>query len=160
MAESMTQSNHLYSSNNVQTAYIQIQEEVDKIENVLVKLQQKKQEVLQNQLNVCNLNLTNLATNINALSNQLEHELVNFKHCISEFEVICHSIQSVPEILTQKTKQKPIDQFLVNSKTWKFVPIYISIPIVVKNETQFVLTAKSVELNNNSNEIQDTKFKN
>jgi hypothetical protein len=157
MAISMTQLNHLYPSNNVQAAYIQIQEEVAKIENVLVKLQQKKQEVLQNQLNVCNLNLTNSATNINTLSGQLEHELVNFKHCISEFEIICNSIQSMPGMLTQKTMQNPIDQFLMDPKACKFVPIYISIPIVVKNETHFVLMTKSIELDNNENQDQKTQ---
>lgn len=151
----MTKLNYLYPSNDVQAAYIQIQEEVSKIENILFKLQQKKHEVLQNQLNVCNLNLTNSAASINTLSSQIEYELVNFKHCISEFEIIYHSIRSIPETTTQKSNQKPIDQFLVNSKTWKFVPIHISIPIVVQNETHFVLTAKSVELSQNRTRDQN-----
>lgn len=142
----MTDLNELFTSTEVQSAFIQIQNEVEQVEGVLLELQQKKHEVLQNQLNICSLNLATLATNINTLSNQLECELSNFKQYISEFEIIYHTIQSTLALTTQAPNQKSRDLFLIDSKVWKFLPINLSVPIVVQQESQFLLTAKSVVL--------------
>jgi hypothetical protein len=142
----MTELNNLFPSKEIQSTFVQIQDEVEKVEGMLVELQQKKREVLHNQLNVCSFNLTTLATNINTLSNQLECELSNFKQYISEFEGIYHTIQSTPALINQASNQKSRDLFLIDSKVWKFLPVNLSVPIVVQQESQFLLTAKSVDL--------------
>ncbi|MGB8699919.1 MAG: hypothetical protein WCD18_10930 [Thermosynechococcaceae cyanobacterium] len=141
----MTDINNLFPSKDIQSAFVKLKDEVSKVESELLELQKKKYEVLQNQLDVCSLNLATLASNINTLSNQLECELSNFKQYFFEFETIYHTIQSISTSTNYESNRKSINHFLLDSQIWRLVPTDISIPIVVQQESQFFLTAKSVD---------------
>ena len=141
----MSQSTSLSISENVSSTLVQLEDEVAKVEKALLELRQKKYEVLTHQLSVSIHKLATLANSINALANNIESEILNFKGAAAEFNHLYHTVQNYPDFkaLEQDTsiiaRSRPINIWEMNHST-------VSVPTVIRRESQFILTVKSVHL--------------
>jgi hypothetical protein len=141
----MSQSTSLLIPEDVNPALVKLQDEVAKFEKVLLELRQKKYEILQHQLSMGIHNLVTLANNINALSNNLESEIIRFKETAVEVNHLYQTIQKSPAFKALE-QEKTIMERWRHINIWKMNHSAVSVPIVIKRESQFVLTVKVVDL--------------
>ncbi|MBD2439006.1 hypothetical protein [Nostoc sp. FACHB-110] len=123
---------------NVMSALNQLQDEVAKVEQALLELKQKKQEVLQHQLSTGIESLSIQAHKVNDLANCLESEILNFKETAVEINNLYHNLQ------TSSNSQTVTN--ILDIKNLDF-----SIPTVITNQSQFILTAKTVNVHQQMN---------
>lgn len=141
----MSQSTSLSIPENVRPALVQLQDEVAKIEKALLELRQKKHEVLQHQLSTGIHKLATLANSINALANNLENEVLNFKGAAAEFNHLYHTLQDSPDFKALE-RDKSIMAGWSPINIWEMNHSTVCVPTVIRRESQFILTVKSVDL--------------
>lgn len=139
----MSHSTSISIPENVQPALFLLQEEVAKVEKALLDLQKKKHEVLQQKFSTGIENLGLLANKINALTSNLESEILNFKETAIEVNHIYHTIQDSPGLKLLEgdkstiTSWKPLNVLQIKN-------LALSLPVVTMREAQFFLTLKAV----------------
>ncbi len=141
----MSQSTSLSIPENVRSALVQLQEEVANLEKALLELRQKKHEVLQHQLSAGIHNLATLANSINALANSLESEIINFKQTAVEVNHFYHTVQDSPGFKALEG-DKSIMPSSKPLNIWEMNHLAVSVPTVIRCESQFILTVKVVDL--------------
>lgn len=141
----MSQSTNLSIPENVRPALVQLQDEVAKVENTLLELQQKKHEVLQHQLSVAIHKLATLADSINALANSIESEILKFKETAVEFNHLYHTLQDSPDFKALEGDKSKMPRWRPLN-IWEINHSAVSVPTVIRRESQFVLTVKAIEL--------------
>ncbi len=141
----MSQSASLSIPENVRPALVQLQDEVAKVEKALLELRQKKHEVLQHQLSAGIHKLATLANSINALANSLESEILNFLGTAVEVNHLYHTVQDFPGFKALEgdksvmPRSKPLN-------IWEMNHLAVSVPTVIRCESQFILALKAVDL--------------
>ncbi|MBH8567024.1 hypothetical protein I8748_33580 [Nostoc sp. CENA67] len=131
---------------NVIPALAKLQSEVEKVENSLLELRQKKQEIMQNQLSAGIQKLATLANNINTLSNSIESEILNFQATAIEVNRLYQTMQDSP-IFKGLIEEKSIRLPRIPLNIWEIDDPAIFVPTVIRSKSQFILTAKSVDIN-------------
>lgn len=141
----MSQSTSLSISENVRSALVQLQDEVAKVEKALLEIQQKKHEVLQHQLSAGIHNLATLANSINALATSLEGKIIKFKEIALEVNQLYHAVQDFPGFKALE-RDKSIIPRRRPLNIWEVNHLAVSVPTVIRRESQFILTVKTVNL--------------
>jgi hypothetical protein len=141
----MSQSTSLSIPESVQPAFIQLQDELTKVEEALLELQQKKYEVLQHQLSAGIYNLTALASNINSLANSLEFEILKFKQTALEVNHLYDSAQSSLRFKALTGDQSIFPCFSALS-VCEIKSATVPVPIVIRQDSQFILTIKAINV--------------
>lgn len=141
----MSQSTSLSIPEDFQLAFVQLQDEVVKLEKVLLEIRQKKHEILQHQLNMGIHNLATLANSINTLANNLESEILRFKKTGVEVNYLYQTIQESPAFKAFE-QEKTVTNCWRHINIWKMNHSAVSVPTVIRRESQFVLTVKIVNL--------------
>lgn len=141
----MSQFTSLSIPENVRSALVQLQDEVEKVEKSLLELQQKKHEFLQHQLNAGVDNLARLANSINTLAYSIESEIIKFKESAFEVNQLYHAVQDSPgfKALGRDKAIMPRQRLL---NIWEVNNLDISVPTVIRREYQFILTVKAVNI--------------
>lgn len=130
---------------NVASAFNQLQDEVSKLENALLELKEKKQEYLQYQLTTNMEKLSVQAEQVNNLAVNLESEILKFKETAVELNNIYQTINSSPKLPTEENKNLNLQNQKITN-LWKIHKLDFSVPTIVKQESQFILTAKTIEI--------------
>ncbi|BBD63727.1 hypothetical protein NIES4072_26170 [Nostoc commune NIES-4072] len=141
----MSQCTNLSIPENVIPALEQLQYEVEKVENTLLELRQKKQEVIQHQLSAGIHKLATIANNINVLANSIENEIFNFQVTAVEVNHLYQTIQNSP-LFKLPNEEKSTIPHSMPINIWKIADSTIFIPTVIISKSQFILTAKSVDI--------------
>lgn len=130
---------------NVVSALSQLQDEVTKVEQALLELRRKKQEFLQYQLSNSLEKLSVQADKVNTLAISLESEILQFQETAVELDNIYQTIQSSPSFkkLENEKLNLPIAKI---TNIWKINGLDFSVPTIVKQESQFLLTVKTIEI--------------
>ncbi|MEH2437113.1 MAG: hypothetical protein V7K25_23220 [Nostoc sp.] len=131
---------------NIVPALNQLQDEVTKVEQALLELRRKKQEFLQYQLSSSLENLSVQADKVNTLAISLETEILKFQETAVELDNIYQTIHSSPSL--SKLGNEILN--LPNAKItniWKINRLDFSVPTIVKQESQFILTVKTININ-------------
>jgi hypothetical protein len=122
------------TSRNVLSTLNELQEEVTRVEQALIEIQRQKQEALQHQLNTGINNLAIQADTINALADSLSKEILKFKDIAVEVNQLHLAIH------------KPMQSGLKSVNFGAMKNLRFPVPIVIKSESQFLLTIKKIEL--------------
>ncbi|HEY9801606.1 MAG TPA: hypothetical protein V6D25_14715 [Leptolyngbyaceae cyanobacterium] len=130
---------------NVASAFNQLQDEVTKLEHALLELKEKKQEFLQYQLTTNMEKLSVQAEQVNTLAINLESEIIKFKETAVELNNIYQTINSSPKLPTEDNKNLNLQSQKITN-LWKIHKLDFSVPTIVKQESQFILTAKTIEI--------------
>ncbi|MDF5707243.1 MAG: hypothetical protein PUP90_06060 [Nostoc sp. S4] len=130
---------------NVIPALVQLQDEVAKVESTLLELRQKKQEIMQHQLSAGIHELATLANNINTLANRIENEIFKFQETAIEVNHLYQTMQNSP-IFQVLQEEKSIMPPWIPINIWEMNDPAIFVPTIVRNKSQFILTAKAVEI--------------
>lgn len=141
----MSQSSNSSIPENVLPALLQLKSEVDKVENTLLELRQEKQEFMQHQLSVGVDKIATIANNINTLANTIESEISNLQATAIKVNYLYHSIHSSP-IFKALQDEKSIIPPWIPINIWEIDRLDILVPTVIRTKSQFVLTAKSVDI--------------
>lgn len=141
----MSQGTNSSIPENVIPAFIQLKSEVDKVENTLLELRQEKQEFMQRQLSAGIHKIAIIANNINTLANSIENEISNFKATALEVNHLYQTIQTSPIFKVLKDEKSIIPPW-IPINIWEMDSSNIFVPTVVRSKSQFVLTAKSVDI--------------
>lgn len=141
----MSQSSNSSIPENVLPALLQLKSEVEKIENTLLELRQEKQEFMQHQLSAGVDKIATIANNINTLANSIEREISNLQATAIEVNHLYHTIQSSP-IFKALQEEKAIIPPWIPINIWEMDISDILVPTIIRNKSQFVLTAKPVDI--------------
>ncbi|MCC5653331.1 hypothetical protein LC609_26770 [Nostoc sp. XA013] len=130
---------------NVIPALMQLKSEVEKVENTLLELRQEKQEFMQRQLSASIQKIATIANNINTLANSIESEIFNFQATALEVNHLYHTIQTSPIFKALQDEKSIIPPWIpINIREMDHPAIFV--PTVIRSKSQFVLTAKSVDI--------------